>query len=346
MDGWAAIMEHMKKVKALIGPECYRAQDYYLNCPQYPLDKLVELYKLQRYMQEEAPEEEIPAKKAEFIAMMDALEKIPNAPEPIMLWPEGAMPAKTEYTENPGYIYSHGPDFAPFMYEVLLPEDVTPKGAVVVCAGGDHASNVLNEGYQICLDMNERGYQAFFLCNRPNHNPWCEQECGVDASRAIRYVRANAEKYRIPADQVAFAGFSNGGLTGEACIQYYSGEQTVKDQFPGYEPDELDQYYGAPDVNICVYGPRFNGAPFNWDKVVYPPTFFAVGREDTAMDNLNYVYPDLVAHKIPVEMHTYAATPHGVAGIKLIHGQVNYPLFETWNDLVDAFMQDVYNKRK
>lgn len=346
MDRWAAIMEHRKKLNAIMGAEYYRAQEYYLNCPQYPMDKLVELYWMQRNTQEKIPLEEIPAKRVKFIAMMDALEKLPNAPEPILLWPEGAMPAMTEYAENPDYQYSHGPEFVPFMYEMLVPEDVTPKGAVVVCPGGDHGSNVLTEGYQICVDMNERGYQAFLLLNRPNHNPWNGQECGADSARAIRYVRANAEKYRIPADQVAFAGFSNGGLTGEACIQYYSGNQSVKDHFPGYEPDELDQYKGAPDAFLCVYGPRFNGGAFDWENVVYPPTFFAVGREDNAMDNLNYTYPDLIAHGVPVEMHTYAATPHGVAGIKLVEGKVNFPLFETWNDLADAFMQDVYKNRK
>lgn len=157
-------------------------------------------------------------------------------------------------------------------------------------------------------------------------------------------VRANAVKYRVGPNQIAFAGFSNGGLTGECCIQYYSGEQTVQDHFPDYQPDELDKVYGAPDVFLCVYGPRFDGAPFDYDVAEYPPVFFAVGREDEAMKNLNYVYPQLVKHGVTVEIHTFAGTPHGMAGIDLIDGEVKYPNFQLWEPLADAFMLDIYQK--
>ena len=269
-----------------------------------------------------------------------------NAPERIYLWPEGKMPTITEFTDNSDLRYNHGPEFRPYMLEMLLPEDVTPKGAVVCIPGGDHGASSVKEGYQVARDLNKLGYQAFILHNRVNHNPWSEQESGVDTARAIRMIRRDAAKYRVSPDNIAVAGFSNGGLTGDNCIRYFSGSKKVKDVFPDYVEDELDQVYGAPDAFMCVYGPRFVGSQYDFTGVKYPPTFFAVGREDSAMDNLNYVYPIMVNQGIPVEIHTFAGVPHGVAGLAFRAGDHPYPTFDLWYPLADAFMQNVYAKNK
>ena len=53
---------------------------------------------------------------------------------------------------------------------------------------------------------------------------------------------------------------------------------------------------------------------------------------------------DLISHGVSTEIHTFAGTPHGMAGIKLLDGEVKYPNFEMWLPLADAFMQDIYNK--
>jgi len=277
----------------------------------------------------------------EYLSLKAQLKPV-REKEKIFLWPEGNMPAETEYTDNSDLRYNHDPDFVPYMYEFLLPEDVTPKGALIAIAGGDHGCCSVFEGYQICKDFSAKGYQTFMLNNRTNRCPWNEYECGADAARAIRYIRKNAAKYRIREDQVAVAGFSNGGLTGENCILHYSGKKTVQDHFPDYRPDELDEYYGAPDAFICVYGPRYAGAPYDFDGVIYPPTFFAVGREDKALDNLNYCYPLLLQQGVKMEVHTYAGVPHGVAGRTAGGRPAPYPLFETWETFADAFLQDLW----
>ncbi len=333
----------MKKINQEFGPEKCKAIEIWESTPCYNEAQVVALAKLSNRIQMECTDEERPALIEEFARLRDQVQLREDAPEKIWLWPEGVLPTETKYTDNSEYRYNHNPDFIPYMLEMLVPEDVTPKGAIVVCAGGDHGEAVLHEGYQTSKDLNALGYQCFLLLNRTNHNPWNGHECGADGARAIRYVRANAAKYRIQPDQVAFAGFSNGGLTGEAVIENYSGDKKVTDYFPDYVPDALDAYYGAPDAFLCVYGPRFNGGPFHWDGVVYPPTFFAVGREDSAMNNLHYVYPDLVAHGVPVEVHTFAGVPHGKAGASILGDA--YTNFDLWLPLADAFMQDVYEKK-
>ena len=226
-----------------------------------------------------------------------------------------------------------------------MPEDVTPKGLVIFCAGGDHGYAMYHEAYASCLDFVQMGYQTIYLANRTNGCPWNAVDAAADAARAVRYARKNAERLRIREDSIAFAGFSNGGVTGENCILYFSGEKKMTDYYPDYLPDELDEMYGAPDAFICVYGPRYAGAEFDYEGVVYPPTFFAVGREDGALDNLNYVYPDLVAHGIKVEVHTFAGTPHGQAGRKIVDGYVKYPNFEMWEQLADYFLMDLFREK-
>lgn len=321
----------------------HRAVTYYEDAPRYELDKVLELQGMNHKLWGMGESAELEETLRVFEAKMDALTPVAGAPERIYLWPEGKMPTTGAYTDNSELKHNHDPEFEPYMFALTIPEDVTPKGAIVVCAGGDHGDCTLHEGYQSCKDLNDLGYQCFLLLNRTNRCPYDGKEAGADASRAIRYVRANAAKYRVDENKVAFAGFSNGGLTAEACIQYYSGTQKIQTHFPEYVPDELDKYYGAPDAVLCVYGPRFKGASFDYTNAVYPPTFFAVGREDSAMENLRATLPDLKAHQIEVEVHTFAGVPHGQAGVQ-IYGNYSYPNFMLWPKLADSFVQNVFAK--
>ncbi len=319
----------------------HRSVPFFEDAPCYPAEKLVKLHGMRRNMLEEKDPARQEQMVKEYQAFLDGMEKLPEAPERIYLWQEGNMPASGTYLENPGLRYNHDPDFRPYMFEMLLPEDVTPRGAVILCAGGDHGDCVIHEAYQSCLDFNKLGYQCFMLLNRPNMMPYTGEECGADAARLVRMIRRDAAKYRIEENQVAFAGFSNGGLTGEECIRCYSGSRSVKDYFPDYVPDGLDSYSGAPDAFLCIYGPRFAGKEIDYTGVVYPPVFFAVGMEDTALDNLHWAYRDLLAHGIRAEVHTFTGVPHGQAGVTLF-GNYDYPNFELWLPLADAFMQRIY----
>jgi len=331
----------MLEVRKECGDEINKAIPLYEDPTRYPVQELVDLFQLQRKMTDAETKEERMTLKAEFATAREKIQLLLDAPERIYLWEEGNMPVHTEYTENPEYRYDHEPDFKPYLLEMPVPDEVTPVGAVVLIAGGSHGAGTINECYQIGLEFNELGYQCFILQCRPNANPWDAYETGADAARALRIIRANAEKYRIHSDMIAMAGFSNGGITIDYCIEYFSGEKKVTDYFPEYRPDELDQLNGGPDAYLCVYGPRHAGTPYDYEGVVYPPTFFAVGRLDTAMDNLHELYPSLLAQGVPVEVHTFAGHPHGYAGWKIIDGKGN-PNFDLWVTHADAFLRDVF----
>ncbi len=347
---WEEIQRRHENAAEFFAEERHKAAELFNNAVCYDLDQLTELSNISDRIvpfEDSIPmpsKEEVQSMVETFRNLREKIlkEKKEDAPSPILLWPEGVLPQKTEYTENPGYRYNQDPDFVPYMYPLLVPEEVQPKGALILCAGGDHGEPV-SRSVDCAMDFVKKGYQCFLLLNRTNHNPWSGEEAGVDAARAVRIVRSRAEEYRIDPSRIAFAGFSNGGLTGEKAIEFYSGSQTVQGVFPDYIPDELDAVPADINAFLCIYGPRFANAPFKWEGVVYPPTFFAVGRLDTAMDNFEYVYPDLLAHHVPVEVHTFAGTPHGQAGCRRKNGGTPpYPNFELWEELADYFMMDAF----
>ncbi|MGI6038659.1 MAG: hypothetical protein GX257_00300 [Clostridiales bacterium] len=334
---------HMEKVQKELAPERHKAIPKYEYITAYPIDKLVELSKLEFAIMECEDDSARRDLLSQYAELRDSIKMIENPPEKVFLWREGNMPVMTEYTDNSEYRYYHDPDFMPYFLEILLPDDVTPIGAVITIAGGQQGMNSINECYEICRNFNDLGYQAFILHSRPNACPWNAFECGVDVARAIRIIRRDSEKYRIPKDRVAVAGFSNGGIAGDNCIRYFSGDQAVKDHFPDYVPDDLDAYYGSPDVFLCVYGSRHIGTDFDYTRVVYPPSFFATGlKDERGCENMYDVVFDLVKRGVMVEVHSFAGHPHGYAGWKIYDG-IGNPNFDLWVNLADNFMRNAYN---
>lgn len=333
----------MMQMRREIGPLINRAIPKYEDPTRYPIDQLVDLFHTQQKLMGCQDDAQRTALKAEFATKLDAIELLPDAPERIYLWPEGKMPTHTEYTDNSDYRYDHDPDFRPYFLEQLLPEGQTPIGAVVTIAGGTHGAGTMNECYQVGKELNALGFHAFILQCRPNGSPWDRYETGVDAARALRIIRSRAEQYHLRPNTIALAGFSNGGITCDFCIESYSGNQTVKAQFPDYIPDELDELPGGPDAYLCVYGARHAGTEFNYDGVVYPPTFFAIGRLDKCMDNFHALYPDLLSRGVPMEVHTFAGHPHGYAGWKIIDG-VGNPNFDSWVNHAAVFLADAFKE--
>ena len=325
------------------GGEINKAIPKYEDPTRYPVDKLVELFKFQwKFREPGHTQEEKDALKKEFAAMRDAIELLPDAPERIYLYPEGNLPSETVYTDNAEHQYDHEPDFRPYYLEMLIPEDKEPIGGIVLVAGGSHGAGTMNECYEVGLEFNELGYQCFILQCRPNMCPWSRLETAADASRCFRLIRKNAEKYRLKKDCLAYAGFSNGGVTGDACIEFFSEGQKIQDYFPDYVPDEADEEYGAENAYLCVYGARHLGTELSRPDFKYPPTFFAIGRKDFGcIANMNGLLPWLLEKEVPVEIHTFAGHPHGYAGWKIIDGKGDYN-FDLWITHADVFLRDLF----
>ena len=315
----------------------------YEDPTRYPVRELLDLFHSQgKFRAPGLSQEEKDALKQDFLSRLDAIRLLPDAPERIYLWNEGNMPQETEYTENPDHEFDHEPDFKPYFLEMLIPEDQTPIGGIVLVAGGSHGGGTINECYEVGLEFNELGYQCFILQCRPNLNPWSRLDTAVDAARCFEIIRANAAEYRLAKDHLAYAGFSNGGVTGDACIEFFSDGQKITDYFKDYIPDETDREYGAPNAFLCVYGARHAGTELTRQDFPYPPTFFAIGRQDVrCMENLYKLLPWLIERNVPVEIHTFAGHPHGYAGWKIVNGKGDYN-YDLWVTHADVFLRDLF----
>ena len=162
----------------------------------------------------------------------------------VELWQRGNIPGFRENVNN-----SDCPDFMPNMLVYTVPENVQPKGAVMICPGGAFAfRSMQNEGYDIADMLVPMGYQCFIVNYRIN--PYSMQASATDLQRAIRYVKAHAEDYRINPENIALVGFSAGGiLNGEVLLNWRDlTNGTALDS--SYRPDELDNV----PVSACAVG--------------------------------------------------------------------------------------------
>ncbi len=160
------------------------------------------------------------------------------------LWQKENIPTVTYNVNN-----SDGPDFIPNMEVFTVDNDITPKGAIIICPGGAFAfRSMQNEGYNIADMFVPMGYQCFIVNYRIQ--PYTMRESATDLQRAIRYVKAHAEEYRINPNNVALVGFSAGGILNGEVLLNWRGLTNGTALDSSYQPDELDNV----SVNACAVG--------------------------------------------------------------------------------------------
>lgn len=119
------------------------------------------------------------------------------------------------------------------------------SGAVIIFPGGGYVSRAAHEGAGYAKFLTASGIHAFVVDYRvvPHRYPLPH----VDARRAVRFVRAHAEKYGIDKNKVAVMGSSAGGHLA-ACIS------TCAIDYPAFENiDAIDKEDSLPNAQILCY---------------------------------------------------------------------------------------------
>ena len=228
----------------------------------------------------------------------------------VELWQRGNIPGFRENVNN-----SDGPDFMPNMLVYTVPENVQPKGAVMICPGGAFAfRSMQNEGYDIADMLVPMGYQCFIVNYRIN--PYSMQASATDLQRAIRYVKAHAEDYRINPENIALVGFSAGGiLNGEVLLNWRDlTNGTALDS--SYRPDELDNV----PVSACAVGMiysfygRLSVSMNNVETLRaanLPPAFYCWGTRDGFAGQFTQNSNAVKEAGVRVETKVLQGYPHG-----------------------------------
>ena len=124
------------------------------------------------------------------------------------------------------------------------PKEKKTDAAVVVFPGGGYACLCDYEGKDYAEWLNTLGITAFVVYYHvaPDHFPLPL----LDARRAVRFVRANAEKFGVAMDKIAVMGSSAGGHL-SALVSTYT------DGIDGEGVDEIDNYDFLPNAQILCY---------------------------------------------------------------------------------------------
>lgn len=212
----------------------------------------------------------------------------------------------------------------------VFPVD-TPKAAcILILPGGGYQALAPHEADPIALWLNTLGITGIVL--RYRRAPLQHPIPFMDASRAMRMVRARASEWDIDPHRVGILGSSAGGhLAATVSTQFDSGELRAE--------NPIDRHVSRPDLTILMYpvitlqdpfahvGSRLNllgkNAPvaliekLSADKNVSaqtPPAFLFHTVDDSAVPVENsLMYAEALRQKqISFEMHLYEHGEHGV----------------------------------
>ena len=226
------------------------------------------------------------------------------------------------------------PHVATPMLTVVRP--AKPNGAaVLICPGGGYARVAVGRtGGGIARDFASRGFTAFELLYRLPHDGWAAgpDVALQDAQRAMRVIRAGADRFGIDPARVAATGFSAGG--------HVAARLATRADSRVYDPvDAADTLSARPDVaglffpvvtmlddGVHAQSRRellgVHAADPAWQRrysaqidlpPAMPPTFVAANADDPVVPARNAVlmWEALHAARVPTELAIFERGGHG-----------------------------------
>ena len=248
--------------------------------------------------------------------------------EEIRLWPLGApgsegitAPEVSKASVNAkyqGWPANFTVTHYPSIYVFLPPKAKATGAAMVVAPGGGHRQLVIEkEGWEFADWLNENGIAAFVLKYRLARAEGSKYSLAehvyADSARAMRLVRSRSKEWGVDPARIGFIGFSAGGeVAGMIGTRFDGGKADAE--------DPVERVSSRPDFNVLVYpsyrpGARKADAPPLFPIPSDAPPVFMVCTDDdrSHVEPTVKFYLELLAKRIPAEMHIYAYGGHGFA---------------------------------
>jgi acetyl esterase/lipase len=256
-------------------------------------------------------------------------------PAKLRLWPTtppgGGGPSGVEQVSDKGAVAN----IAMPTLEVFVP--ARPNGTAMLVAAGGGYKRIENEkeARPAARWLAARGITAFVLTYRLPIEDWRAGPLAPlqDAQRALRLIRANAERYRIDPAKVGALGFSAGGhLLGLAAGRSAFASYPTTDQVDALPAIAAAVALAYPVITLMP--PHDNTstrrslvgqhptpeASAEWSvethvRSHYPTTFLVQAQDDPISDPANTVIMAEACRRagIPVELHQPATGGHGFA---------------------------------
>src|SRR5580693_9034431 len=154
---------------------------------------------------------------------------------PVPLWPDGA----------PGALGTSSNDIPTLT--AYLPDATNATGAaMVICPGGGYAHLAPHEGNDYALWLNQHGVTCFVLKYRLGSNGYHYPAEFLDGERAMRWVRAHADEYKIDPKRIGIMGSSAGGHMASMLLTHFdSGDKN--------SADVIERQSSRPALGILCY---------------------------------------------------------------------------------------------
>ncbi|MCD8538977.1 MAG: alpha/beta hydrolase [Leadbetterella sp.] len=238
---------------------------------------------------------------------------------------------------------------------IYLPKVKTSDAAVVICPGGGYSILAYDkEGIALAEWFNARGMTAVVLKYRlPERENF--ENAGIrplqDAQQAFRYLRKNAEKYKLVKDKIGIMGFSAGGhLAATASTLFAEQVGEITDENVSVRPDFSLLIYPVISLDDAITHSgskqRLLGenpakeaeslfSPEKQVKADTPPAFLVSTADDWVVPENSIAYfLACKKNKVPVEMHIYEKGGHGYALKKR-----NLGLVESWPERMEEWLK-------
>ena len=203
------------------------------------------------------------------------------------------------------------PDFRPLLVPYLCDDHNIAKGNIIVIAGGGYVMRCnAYEGFNIAEYYRDNGYNAYVLQRRIT--PYHPFNAHLDLQRSIRFLRANAEKFRINnTKNIAAIGFSGGGATIYGTMMNHYGHVLPDKYDSTYVPDEVDCLNSDLQAGLFIYGTGKSIKDTENHNI--PPAFMVTGELDEyAADSDSILrYKEMREIGIDAELHFFSKQHHG-----------------------------------
>ncbi|MCC8045577.1 MAG: alpha/beta hydrolase [Clostridiales bacterium] len=230
------------------------------------------------------------------------------------------------------YSYAGAFGFVPNIH-TYIHEDEQIRPCVLVVPGGGYRIVSPTEGGIVAKRFYEAGYQAIvltYITDLINVAPLKRQPLN-DISRAVRYIRKNADVFKVNTDRMVAVGFSAGAhLTGSLAVHW----QDVEDTNPEYKNISNKLQGVILSYPVITSGEKAHRDSFDTlcgkdaseEELTYfslekqvtdqtPPVFLwqTVTDEDVPVENSMLMASALQKAGVPFEYHLFPKGPHGLS---------------------------------